>query len=288
MGTVQFGLNYGITNASGELSDNAVIGMLRVAREAGISLFDTAANYGSSQQRLGEFASSEGGNRYVTKFSLSSDGNVPSPENLYGASMEQLRAESLHAVLFHKIADLADIRCQQAIEILREARSAGIVSRIGVSIYNASDLENALDVFPDLDILQLPANILDSRLLESEPITRLRGGGAEIHVRSVLLQGILLSEPASLPAYFDGLRPALHALHEFSRNKNIAVLALALGAMRHHPSVDAVLVGATSEAELEGIVRAWQIVESSQKVALPVVPAQLLDPRNWPAVRLDS
>lgn len=285
LGTAQFGPNYGITNESGELSDEAVVGMLRVAQEAGVSLFDTAADYGASQHRLGKFARTGGGQSYITKFSLPVDGIEPTAENIYLASMAQLCVENLHGLLFHKLSDLKDERCGKAIEVLREARSNGVVTRIGVSVYGEEGLVDALEAFPDLDILQLPANVLDFRLLESQAVSRLRDRGTEIHVRSVFLQGLLLATPDALPDYFEGLRPALQSLHQQAVEQNISVLALTLGIMRHHPSIDAVIVGATSVPELESITQSWLSATIRPRLNVLSAPAELLDPRNWPSGR---
>ncbi len=288
LGTVQFGINYGITNESGQVPDEVVSQMLRLAQREGISLFDTASDYGASQLRLGEFAADGGDQRYVTKFSLPSDGSVPTANNLFLDSMATLRVSTLHAVLFHKISDFTDERAHDAVEVLRAARSNRIVARIGVSIYTEEDLALALDIFPDLDILQLPANLLDVRLLESVAVSELRQRGAEIHVRSVLLQGLLLSDPELLPEYFAGLQPALRHLHHRAAEENVSALTMALGAIRQHPSVDAVLVGATNVAELEAIIEAWKGSHRLGRFESHAVPEALLDPRNWPAVRVTS
>jgi len=288
LGTVQFGLNYGITNSAGELSDEAVVGILRAAMDAGVTLFDTAADYGSSQQRLGKFVPSDGARAYVTKFSLPSDGADPTPENLYGESMSELCVSHLHGLLFHKLSDLTDERCAQALQLLRSARTEGVITRIGVSIYNAEDLTLALEVFPDLDILQLPANVLDLRLLESDAVRELHERGVEIHVRSVFLQGLVLANPAGLPKYFQPLQPALQFLRDNALEQNMSVLAQALGAMRQHPFVDVVVVGATSLVEVEEIVHAWQSAGILEPLRVLGVPAAVLDPRNWPTVRVTS
>ena len=54
LGTVQFGLNYGIANTVGQVTVAEVRNILQVAEEAGIDTLDTAVNYGNSEQVLGE------------------------------------------------------------------------------------------------------------------------------------------------------------------------------------------------------------------------------------------
>lgn len=288
LGTVQFGLNYGITNESGEVSDRTMKQMLQLANNYGIELFDTAADYGNSQERLGSFSADDSKRRYVTKFSLPTSGERPTVENIYLDSMNQLNVETLHGVLFHKLDDFRDPRCSEAIEILRNGRESRAIQRVGVSIYKLSDLELALSLFPDLDILQIPANILDYSLLESAQVQSLKKYGVEVHVRSVFLQGLLLSNPNTLPLYFSELKPILTLLADIARENQKSVLELLLGKMRGHSSIDAILVGATTAEELEEIGSAWLSSTNIPDFELPPVRAELLDPRKWPKVRMSS
>lgn len=287
LGTVQFGLDYGITNSSGEIPDQVVQQMLVFAEEHDIRIFDTAADYGNSQYRLGQLAPIGNRNRYVTKFSLPTDGSSPTHENVYSDSMKLLQVEKLHGVLFHKLEDLRDSRLEKTLEILRAGRDAGILSKIGVSIYNRADLELALEVFPDLDLLQLPANVLDMNLLESEEVHKLKSRGVEIHVRSVFLQGLLLTSPSQLSDFFEPLKPALIKLQNVAAKTGKSVLELLLAKIRHHRYVDAVLVGATTLGELTEITSAWESASEYEDFELPAVPREILDPRAWPKVRMN-
>lgn len=287
LGTVQFGLDYGITNSSGEIPDQVVQQMLVFSEEHDIRIFDTAADYGNSQYRLGQLAPIGNSNRYVTKFSLPTDGSSPTQENVYSDSMKLLQVEKLHGVLFHKLEDLRDSRLEKTLEILRAGRDAGILSKIGVSIYNRADLELALEVFPDLDLLQLPANVLDMNLLESDEVHKLKSRGVEIHVRSVFLQGLLLTSPSQLSDFFEPLKPALIKLQNVAAKTGKSVLELVLAKIRHHRYVDAVLVGATTLGELTEITSAWESASEYEDFELPAVPREILDPRVWPKVRMN-
>lgn len=279
LGTAQFGSAYGITNAVGRLSDEAVSELVAFARGGGIDTFDTAADYGDSQARLGAVA--QPGDRYITKFSLPAEGAVDAG-SLFGDSASILGVQRLAGVMFHKIPDLRDARAADAVAVLRDARSSGRVARVGVSIYDADDLELALAVFPDLDLVQLPGNLLDRRLLDDPRVSALRDSGAEIHVRSAFLQGILLADRASLPQAFEPFGPVLAELDRVAAERGTSRIALALAALRDGGGVDGVVVGATTPAELGGILQGWSSTASRGGVDLPAVPVELLDPRTWP------
>ena len=53
LGTVQFGLNYGIANSEGKPDLNKVRAILRCAADHGIRILDTAAAYGDSETVIG-------------------------------------------------------------------------------------------------------------------------------------------------------------------------------------------------------------------------------------------
>ena len=49
LGTAQFGLDYGINNQNGKVSDKDVDQILNYAFESGIKELDTASSYGNSE-----------------------------------------------------------------------------------------------------------------------------------------------------------------------------------------------------------------------------------------------
>ncbi len=288
LGTVAFGIDYGITNADGAPSDAEMTRMLVQAHDGGVTLFDTAADYGRSQQRLGELMPPEYSARYITKFSLPTDGALSTRDNLFGNSMAQLGVSRVAGVLFHKLADLDDVRCRDAVAILREARSEGVIERAGVSVYHEDDLSRALSVFEDLDIVQLPANACDTELLSSSLVSELHERGVQIHVRSAFLQGLVFANPDALPEFFAPLAPALRSLRAEAARSATSVQSVALGALKFHPNVDVVLAGANSSDELGEILAAWQAADRAPQLAIDPLPREVLDPRVWPATKVTT
>ena len=54
LGTVQFGLDYGVSNDTGKVSDKEVHAILTTAISHGITTLDCAAAYGNSEQLIGD------------------------------------------------------------------------------------------------------------------------------------------------------------------------------------------------------------------------------------------
>lgn len=279
LGTAQFGVGYGITNGSRRLDDSVVSDILTEASRRNVNIFDTAADYGDAQERLGKFMPGSLTARYVSKFSLG-NGSVTAGAT-FAESMERLATGALYGLLVHRIADFEDPRFPAALEILRDARSRGLVERLGVSVYDIDDLELALDRMPDLDLVQFPASIVDQRLIAHPLIAQLHANGVETHIRSAFLQGLLLQSVDLLAPRFEGLRPALSALDDLAESRGVNRLQLVLGALKAHEVVDAVVVGATSVDELRAISDAWAVNLTLTDVKLPAVPMEIIDPRRW-------
>ncbi len=53
LGTVQFGLDYGVSNLNGQVSFSEVVKILELARMSSIDMLYTAAGYGDSEKVLG-------------------------------------------------------------------------------------------------------------------------------------------------------------------------------------------------------------------------------------------
>jgi aryl-alcohol dehydrogenase-like predicted oxidoreductase len=283
LGTAQFGAGYGITNSTGRLTDAAVRDILGTAAASEIDLFDTAPDYGDAQARLAALRPPSPARRYVSKFGLPALGEATGTD-LVGRSLTALGVSSLYGLLFHRVADLRDERAAPAWELLQAERADGRVTRIGASIYDADDLAVVVERFPGLDLIQVPGNIIDRRLLDSPVLRDLHDRGVEVHVRSAYLQGLLLTAPDRVPDELAGLRPAVAEIAAAAASSGRSVLELVLASLKGHPVVDAVLVGALSGDELGDTVSAWNSAgDAPPVVAFPEVDASLLDPRLWPA-----
>lgn len=278
LGTAQLGAAYGITNEVGRLTDDTVREIMDAAVEGGIHVFDTSPAYGDAQRRLGALAPSSPPPEYVSKFALEGE---PTEDLLYGGTLAQLGVGHLHGVMFHRVGDLRSEYATRAWDILRRARAEGIVARIGASVYDADDLEAAMAVLPGLDILQIPGSVVDRRLLDHPGVRRLHAEGAQIHVRSAYLQGLLLLAPERIPEHLGRLRPAVADLRARAARLGLGVPALVLGYLKYHPSVDAVVVGALSAVELRDTTRAWAAARGDD-IPDYRVPREVVDPRTWP------
>tara|TARA_B100000674_G_C37928690_1_gene956843 strand:- start:674 stop:1552 length:879 start_codon:yes stop_codon:yes gene_type:complete len=282
LGTVQFGLSYGITNQAGQVNELEVRQILNLAAAAGICLLDTAQAYGTAEKVLGHCWPQGARRRLISKLPAKSPRE--SWEQSLITTLQRLKTQKLDGFLLHRASDLLEPDGGRLLEWLNGLRQRGLVERIGVSIYEASELENL--PLRSLQIVQLPLSVYDQRLIHDGTVDRLRELGIAVHVRSVLLQGLLLQSPEHWPnhlttAFRDHHTQWLDHLH----NEGMTPLEASLGFIRAHEELEAGLVGVVSKKELSQILKAWDqakgtVLQATDNWAWD--NALDIDPRCWP------
>ena len=289
LGTVQFGLAYGITNLRGQVSAAEVEAILKAALAAGIDLFDTAAAYGESEAVLGRALGARPDLRIVSKLPpLASDrigaAEIDQCRTTVLRSLTLLQRPSLDGLLLHRPDDLRKPGAERLVALLEELKRAGKVAKIGVSAYDRAQIDLAVDRFA-LDLVQVPVNLLDQRLLVDGTLDRLRSRNIEVHARSIFLQGALLAEPSSLPSHFAPHLDHLRAVGAAAQRAGLSRLALCLRFVLAQPAIERVIVGVTALGELEQIIAAAADGASlpAGLGALAVDDQRLVNPALWPA-----
>jgi aryl-alcohol dehydrogenase-like predicted oxidoreductase len=282
LGTVQWGLAYGVGNHSGRPSAEELGHMLGYARSEGISLLDTARMYGDAELRIGTLQTQ--GMRIVTKMpALPDAAGQEVGEFLRGTFSESLRnlnANRVYGYLAHRSTDIIGSHGKEVRTFFEDLRASGKVAKVGLSIYEGSEIRNVLRVFRP-DIVQLPLNVVDQRLLRDGTLADLKAAGVEIHVRSVFLQGLLLLDLERIPPYFEPMRRLLSRWHARAGEQRLTVTEAALSFVRNLPEVDAVVVGAESLAQLREITVAFRTPCTWDASDLACENPQWLDPRQW-------
>jgi aryl-alcohol dehydrogenase-like predicted oxidoreductase len=271
LGTAQFGLAYGLNNQAGQPTAAAVAEVLAAAQATGLTLLDTAAAYGNSEARLGELVGDNAAFALITKLPAGPPAQVA--QHL-AESLGRLRREQLYGVLFHAFKPLQEEPA--AWQALQAARAAGQVQRIGVSLYHPHEAEWLLAEGWDADLVQVPYNVFDQRFAAVVP--RLAARGVEVHVRSAFLQGLLLREPAALPAFFWPLAPKLTHLRALAAEAGVPLSAALLLFAAYAPGVARAVVGVDSVANLNENLAAAQYLAAAE--TLRPALAELAEPTD--------
>ena len=280
LGTAQFGLDYGVSNTAGQVAVSDVRAILNLAADHGISMLDTAAAYGNSEECLGKVGTAKFG--LVSKLTgtpeqLSQSGAV---RRQFEQSLKRLKCVNLRGYLVHDPALLLDpISGDQIFQQLTELRSAGLVEKIGASVYTPDEARILSERY-DLDLIQLPVNPLDGRWSEVGP--ELKQKGVEIHCRSIFLQGLLLMPLAAVPKHMNRHEPILAAWHQGCADAGITPLQACVEFVKTTTFIDFSVLGVTTKAELAQIIEAFDLQQLHNKITFPhTCDETFLNPSLW-------
>jgi aryl-alcohol dehydrogenase-like predicted oxidoreductase len=286
LGTVQFGLDYGVSNTEGPPSDEEVSRILALAGDRRLSVLDTAAAYGNSEAVLGRCMPGNVPFRVVTKTRPLRECHDAMGAKVWiraglVRSLDRLSQERVDALLVHHASDLLGSSGDDVYSELVAAKKSGRVAKIGVSAYTGADIDAILHRY-EIDLIQVPANVLDQRLLSGGQIARLKELGVETHVRSIFLQGLLLMDPDAVPDYFAPIRPKLDQWRCALRERNLTPVQGAF-AFAHSLDADVVLSGVLSASQLAINDDAFQL---AQRVDLDFAEFAIddeafLNPSHW-------
>ena len=192
LGTVQFGLKYGIANQTGQVKPEDAKKILQLAKDANIDLVDTAMAYGDSEKVIGDAGIIDF--RFISKLPPlpkdCSDVDTWVKEKIQ-STLTHLGIRSLYGLLVHRSENLLGNPGKKLIKALNSLKFNGLVKKIGISIYDPLELDQVMHL-TNFDIIQAPLNIVDRRLETSGWLSRLNKFGVEVHTRSTFLQGLLL------------------------------------------------------------------------------------------------
>lgn len=286
LGTVQFGLDYGVSNAAGRTPESEVASILRLAADNGISLLDTAAGYGCSEEVLGRSIPAGHEFSIVTKtpplrLGESGDDYIERIRRTFLASVEKLGRRPLYAVLTHRADDLLSPHGERLMEALLDWKRQGLVAKVGASVYDSQQIDAILARYP-VEIVQLPISVLDQRLLVSGHLAGLKTAGIEVHARSVFLQGLLLMTPDAVPAYFFPIKAELAAYREWIEGQGLSPMQAALGFVLGLPELDHVILGVNSAEQLREILACQTGGSDAGALArFALSDLAMLDPSRW-------
>ena len=281
LGTVQFGLTYGIANQAGQVSRDEAAAILNHAWASHLDTLDTAIAYGESEQRLGHLGVSQW--RVVSKLpALPADcADVAAwvRASVHG-SLSRLGIPRLHGLLLHRSQELLGAQGSEIYQALVVLRGEGKIKKLGVSIYDPDELDSLWPRF-QLDLVQAPFNVIDRRLAASGWLARLHQAGTEVHTRSAFLQGLLLMEPGRRPEAFNRWQPLWQQWHGWLHEQSLPALQACLGFALSHAAIDRVVVGVDSLAQLQEILGSAEAPAVVPPAALMSADQELINPSRW-------
>jgi aryl-alcohol dehydrogenase-like predicted oxidoreductase len=283
LGTVQFGLDYGVSNTSGKVDESKVFEILNEAAKINIDTLDTAMLYGDSESVLGRAGVSDF--NVVTKL-------PPIPKQVINiktwvvdninSSLNKLKVDKVYGLILHRSDDFLGEQGFKLYNVLCKLREDRVVNKIGVSIYSPDELDSLETSGIKIDIIQAPFNILDRRIETSGWLSKLKMSGVEIHTRSVFLQGLLLLESNKRDQYFSKWKDCFDEFDKWIQKTNQTPLGACLNFVNSYNEIDKIVVGVETMGQLRKIASS---IDNSYEVPAPdhlqINDTMLIDPSNW-------
>ena len=270
LGTVQFGLQYGV-NSAGRPSQDAVKSILGEAAKGGITTLDTSSAYGNAEEVLGESIATPGQFKIVSKYPK----GETSVGEMFNSSLNRLKVDQLYGYLLHHFEVYKNNpKVWDEFVALKEA---GKVKKIGFSLYTPEELEFILKNKSPFDLIQVPFNIFDKKFLPY--MKQLHENGVEIHVRSTFLQGLFFKDRNSLPEKLLPMKKYLLQLDEFSKTSGLSISEIALNYNLQNPYIDGVLIGVDNVEQLQTNLKS--VKDTPIGIEFEIKEQKLLNPVNW-------
>ncbi len=282
LGTVQFGMNYGVQN-NGRPNLELVFNILDEAISNGVFCFDTAMAYGNAEQILGKYIYDRNINKdyikIITKGKSQSDLQIII-DNIKN-SIENMHIEKLYGFLFH---DSSVVYSKDSMDSLNRIKMNGYAENIGVSIYTPEEALKALEY--DIDIIQVPYNLFDSRLDKVSFFKKAKEKSIEIYARSSLLQGLALMDYNKLPSNVLFAKDYLIKFDNLCKKYNVDRLNAAVNYVSSNDLIDYIVFGTDNLKQF----KEYMVIKDKKlpiefineiKNCFSDVPEKLVNPVLW-------
>ena len=283
LGTVQLGLNYGISNADGKPSQQTANAILDCAMARGINTLDTAGAYGDSEVVIGSWLRTvERSKRpfIVTKAAnldhSSLDALRRDLQNKVRSSKERLGVEQLDSLLLHRPDALTDP--EEVASAVRTLKDAGKIRLFGVSNHNAGQISLLKRYLPgEIAINQMQFSLAHTPMVDAGMNVNMHSEHAVVKDGGTLdfcrLNDITIQAWSPFQhGMFEGVflksdkYPELNrVIDELAEKKSVAPSAIAVAWIMRHPAQIQTIVGTTNPDRLSDICAASSISISREE-----------------------
>lgn len=263
LGTVQFGMDYGIRGKKKpSLSD--ALNMVDYAVNNGIGTIDTANAYGEAEDIVGTYLVKNRKVRQkiqlISKFRPNLLDDVPADqyyqvikENLE-ESLRKLHTDYLDGYLLHSARYVYN---DEIIEALLRIKKEGLVKNVGVSVYEVKEAKKGI-TRGDLDFLQLPFSVLDQRMLHQGVFELAQQQRFPLHSRSAFIQGLVMMKPEEVPLFLsEKATQILQAVESVCQETGLTRTQLAVGFVKHQKAINRLVFGIRNIEQLKENIRVF-------------------------------
>ena len=265
LGTVQFGLSYGVTNSTGKPSLEQTFAVLDSAWESGIRILDSAQAYGDANQVVAQYHAQRSHRFKIINKVLRHPEGIGSVYETLERERDALLIDAFECVMFHYPASIGPAVPG---DFFFQLATRGISKKSGLSTESAEDYQRLRQRF-FFEVVQLPSNPINQKFITDAFIGSLAQDHVDVHVRSTFLQGLLLAG-VSVPTYLAPLAAPIGKMAHDSARRGISMITACLLYHLQKKSIGHIVVGAQDVNQLQGILDAYKEAESIRsRVQLP-------------------
>lgn len=272
LGTVQFGMKYGINNTLGKPTLQQSFEMLDTAFDKGIKIIDTARAYGDAEEILGEYFKRNPNRKDVSVISKLAPNIVDAGEdNIYEKiekacldSLKRIGIDCLNGYLLHTPEYIYN---KEIVNSLIKLKEKGYVQNIGVSIYDIKEGIAAVNSGV-VDYIQLPYSVLDQRGIKTGFISDAKKAGIKIFTRSTFLQGLFFMQRAQIPENLKKVNVYLDIIDKLMTKYNVGLAELLINFVSSEDDIDYLVFGVDTKE---------QLVENIDIFSGRKIPRELID-----------
>ncbi|MDH5716655.1 MAG: aldo/keto reductase [Spirochaetia bacterium] len=288
LGTVQFGLKYGISNKTGVTTTDEAEKIIKIALDNKVEIIDTACQYGSSEEVLGKIIPLDYNFKIITKTPsytfkrkrpITKD-DAKNMQLVFFESLKKLNKQKIYSLMLHHCEDLLQENSDYLYEILYNFKEKFLIKKIGVSVYSPEQVKKLIENY-NIDLIQIPLNIFDQRFLENNFLQELKDKNIEIHARSAFLQGLLLMKEKEFNPYFNSIRIHFSEYINFLKELNLSQTEAALGFVLGIENVDVVIVGINNSKQFHELISINDINSFSKFSRFSIKDINIINPSCW-------
>lgn len=278
LGGTQFGMNYGFYSRQ-KINKKEIKKIEKIALNSNIQFLDTAPTYGNSEYIIGNSGLRNLNLTTKFKFSNYTEQNEIVIERLVFKSLKKLKISQLYGLFIHDYRNLLGYKGKILLRTLNQLKKKKIIKKIGISIYEPSDLEK-IWTFWKPDIVQFPFNVLDQRILRTNWLSKLKKNKVKIFARSCFLQGLLLVDPYSIKISLEN-RKSLLKFHNWCFKNKISKKQACIDFVKQNKKIDYLIIGFNNSLNLKESVNFFKKKSKIIPNIFSVNKTKIIDPRKW-------
>jgi len=190
-----------------------------------------------------------------------------------------LKIKKIYGVLINNYKDLLGKHGKNYLLSLQELKRKNMIKKIGISVYEPQEIKKIWHLWKP-DIIQVPFNPIDNRMLDSGWFNILKKFKVKIYVRSIFLKGLLINENSSFKIN-KNYKIILNKYKNWCSRNNISLMQGCLHFVKQFKKIDYLIVGFNNYNQLKEIIDVFKKKQITIPRKFSTNKINLIDPRKW-------